>query len=125
VREDGALSFPLAVAALLVAALAAAAVLLVGFAAGGHGRAQTAADAAALAAVGASPLAGGDGRSCAAAARVAVANGAELIACDGPDEGWSLEVTVTVRVAPPGPLGALLPPSRAMAAARLRPASTR
>jgi hypothetical protein len=61
-------------------------------------RASTAADAAALAAVGASPLAGGDGDGDPqwAAYRLARENGAELDTFD--DTGWPRHATVAVHV---------------------------
>lgn len=85
-----------------------------------RGRVQTAADAAALAAVAAAPLAGGDGAGCAAAREAAAANGAALVRCDGPRGGWALRAAVTVRVTGPG-LARLGPGVRAHATAILEP----
>lgn len=86
-------------------------------------RAQTAADAAALAAVSAAPLTGGDGRACPAARVAAEANGAVLVRCDGPGPAWSLAVEITVTSALPR-LGALAPPVRARAGAVLEPVAS-
>jgi hypothetical protein len=84
-------------------------------------RAQTAADAAALAAVSAAPFNGGEGDSCAAARNAAAANAARLDRCDGPLRGgWSLQADVSVSMPVRG-LGALGPPVRAHAAAVLEP----
>ena len=67
-----------------------------------HARAGTAADAAALAAVGADPLVGGDGDHCAAAEALAAAGGATLESCAvARDPGGSPPMEVRVRVAVP------------------------
>lgn len=82
------------------------------------GRATAAADAAALAAVGAHPLAGGAGDGETAAARYAEANGASLEALD--HDG--LRATVEVRAEPATPLvRAVVPAVPAGASAELVP----
>lgn len=103
-----------ALSVVLPLVLGATGVLLAG------GRARTAADAAALAAMAGSPLVGGAGdpdRDGAAA--VARANGAELVAVDA--DGWPLAVVVEVAIQPSGPLGAQLPALTVAAAARAVP----
>jgi murein DD-endopeptidase MepM/ murein hydrolase activator NlpD len=83
-------------------------------------RARTAAEAAALAAAGVSPLAGGAGDPRQAAAAAAAANGAELVACCA--GGAPLETEATARVEPKHRLVRLMHPQvRATARAGLRP----
>lgn len=92
-------------------------------------RARTAADAAALAAVGTAPLLGGDGSACTAAREVAEANGAEVVRCElgeassggQPNPG----VRVEVETRPTSPIARTLVaaiPARAAAALRPRDA---
>jgi hypothetical protein len=88
-----------------------------------RGRAQTAADAAALAAVTSARLVGGDGEACAAAARLAALNGAALDRCVAPGDGRPLLAQVRVVATPTAMLlGYVLPDVTAEAAAVLRPA---
>lgn len=116
----------LAVVPLVAVLLGLAVVAGTGEVVSARSRAQTAADAAALAAVGAAPLAGGDGRACAAASTAAMRNGATLVECAGPEPGpgaatgWALRAEVTVAVGPQARRG-LLVPLRARAAAVLEP----
>jgi len=89
-------------------------------------RARTAADAAALAAVGTAPLLGGNGDACAAARRTAEANGAEVLRCmlGEATTGGSPQpaAQVEVEVPPAGSLArAVVPAVPARAAAALRP----
>jgi hypothetical protein len=87
-------------------------------------RAQTAADAAALAAMAASPLVGRTAQSgCAEASRLARANGAQLLSCRGPRAGaWLDDAEVEVGVALSGSLSRrLVPGVTARARAALRP----
>lgn len=109
-------------ASVLVLVVGLAAVTAVADLAVTSARARVAADAAALAAVGASPLAGGaahrDPR--AQAQRLAAANHAELV--DVQAGGWPLRYGVTVAVEPRTPWVAQLVGSvRAGAVAALRP----
>jgi hypothetical protein len=87
-------------------------------------RARVAADAAALAAVQASPVIGGDGERSAHAAAAAAANGARMSRCaEGPPPGWPWTVDCEVAVVPQlRAVRALAPPLRARAAAALTPA---
>jgi hypothetical protein len=86
-------------------------------------RARTAADAAALAAIGASPLVGGDNRPVEAAAELAAANGAGLVpGTAGPGGagvpgGWPRRVEVRVGVRPAIPLVRALWPTIVIGAA--------
>ncbi|MGH8902205.1 MAG: hypothetical protein ACRDYA_11120, partial [Egibacteraceae bacterium] len=79
-----------------------------------------AADAAALAAMAASPVVSGAGLPEREAARAASANGARLVEVD--TAGWPLRVRVTVEVQPGLEFrGLLMPPLRAHATAAARP----
>lgn len=90
-------------------------------------KARTAADAAALAAVGATPLLGGDGDTCAAASDAAAANGARVVRCHemavpaAPTQAGS-GIRVDVTLSPAGAfVRRLTGEVRASAAAGLRP----
>ncbi|MPZ86682.1 MAG: hypothetical protein GEU81_01150 [Nitriliruptorales bacterium] len=92
-------------------------------------RARTAADSAALAAVGATPLLGGDGDTCAAASDAAEANNGRLVRCEsagapGASGATGSGVLVEVAVAPDRQLVRTLAGDiQAKAAAGLRPTS--
>lgn len=92
-------------------------------------RARTAADAAALAAVGATPLLGGDGDACAAASAAADANHARLVRCQSADGSGTGAVArsgvlVEIAVTPDQQLvRAVAGEIHARAAADLRPSS--
>lgn len=102
-----------AVCAILVLVLTAATDVLTA-----RTRAQTAADAAALAAVGTSPLVGGQAQGTAVARRVAERNSAELVTCDCEAIDTA---EVVVAVAPATSVQHLIPAVRARARAELRP----
>ena len=102
-----------AVCAILLLGLTAATDLLTA-----RTRAQTAADAAALAAVGTSPLVGGDAQAAAVAGRVAERNSAELVTCDC---GAIDTAEVVVAVPPATSVRHLVPTVRARARAELQP----
>lgn len=120
--ERGAVALTAVLSALLLTAGAAAALSAVGDLASAVARARTAADAAALAGAGASPLVtpgGGDPRR--AAAEVAAANGGRLIGVD--DDAWPLGYAVTVEVQPATRwIRRIVGPVRAGAVAGVRPA---
>jgi hypothetical protein len=93
-------------------------------------RARTAADAAALAAIAASPLVGGDNDPAAAAAEVATANGARVASLSTGggtpvrDGGWPRRVEVSVIVEPVSVLvRGIVPRLESRAAAEARPPS--
>lgn len=119
-REDGGIAIVSAVTAMLlsVAALGlTSAVLDYGVAAA---RARTAADAAALAAMSASPLAAGTGTPGPRADVVAEANGARVRRID--DDAWPLRVRVVVEVMPRSrAVSALTGAVEATATAQVRP----
>jgi hypothetical protein len=96
--------------ALVACAVALAVVLAVTSVGVTAARARIAADAGALAAMGASPLAGGAGSPDKEAVRLAAANGATVVAVDR--SGWPLRVVVEVqrgRRDPPAGALAVLP----------------
>ncbi|MGH8898503.1 MAG: hypothetical protein ACRDZ4_16165 [Egibacteraceae bacterium] len=118
--DEGAVALLTVISGLVVAALALAVILAAAGVGVGAARARTAADAAALAAMAASPVFSGGGRPEHEAARVASANGARLVEVDA--AGWPLRVRVTVEVQPRRELeGMLMPPLRAHATAAARP----
>jgi hypothetical protein len=120
--DGGAAGLLTVIGGLVVTVLALAVVLAAAGVGVAAARARTAADAAALAAMGTSPLVsdGSDGLAEREAARVASANGARLINVDA--AGWPLRVRVTVEVRPLRTLGGLLAPAlRAHATAAARP----
>ncbi len=89
-----------------------------------HARAGTAADAAALAAVGADPLVGGDGDHCAAAEALAAEGGATLESCAVTRDPAGLppvEVRVRVRAEPVTAMVPAVPGVSARATASLAP----
>ena len=102
-----------AVCAILVLAVTAATDVLTA-----RMRAQTAADAAALAAVGTSPLVGGQAQGTAVARRVAERNSAELVTCDCEAIDTA---EVVVAVTPATSMQHLIPAVRARARAELQP----
>jgi secretion/DNA translocation related TadE-like protein len=114
-RERGAVSV-LMIAVLVVGLVLATGAARLGGALVGRARAETAADAAALAA--ADRLALGDGASAAraAAAETAASNHARLVSCDC--EGTTAEVVVEVDLPA---WGALVGPARGRARAEVRP----
>lgn len=123
--ERGGVALFIAVSATLVLLLGAvliAAAVDVGVAAA---RAQNAADAAALAGVGTSPLVGGTGEPCAAARHTAAANGADLERCsavpgESPAEPLRVEVEVHIATGLPA-VRLIVPHVAARAAAAVRP----
>lgn len=122
VHEDGAAGLTVILGAVLVVTVGLAGVTTVADLALTSARARTAADAAALAAVGTSPLAAGaasdDPR--AAARRLAAANHAQVV--DLQAHGWPLRYGVTVAVQPSTPwVRGLVGPLQAGAVAALRP----
>ncbi|MGH8887138.1 MAG: hypothetical protein ACRDYX_18595 [Egibacteraceae bacterium] len=118
--DGGAVGLLTVIGGLVVAALALAVILTAAGVGVVAARARTAADAAALAAMAASPVFSGGGRPEHEAARVASANGARLVEVDV--AGWPLRVRVTVEVQPRRELGGMLmPPLRAHATAAARP----
>ena len=122
--ERGAAGLTVVLGAVVVLVVGLAGVTAIADLALTSARARVAADAAALAAVGASPLAGaGAGAPAdpqAQARQLAAANDAELVATD--DFGWPLRYGVTVAVQPSTAwVRRLVGPVRAGAAAALRP----
>jgi hypothetical protein len=122
--ERGAVGLLTVIGGLIVAAMVIALITTaagVGLAAA---RVRTAADAAALAAMAASPVIRGSELPEREAARVASANGARLVEVD--TTGWPLRVRVAVEVQPRWKLTNLpMPPLRAHATAAARPSSQR
>ena len=122
--DDGAAALTVVLATLLVAALALAGITAVADLGLTAARARAAADAAALGAIGVSPLVSRPASQAAdpraEAERVAAANGAELVAVDS--DGWPLRYAVTVTVAPATPwVSRVAGRLRATAAAGVRP----
>lgn len=102
--ERGGIALTLGVLLTAVGAVVALLLLAVVDLATTSGRAGTAADAAALAAIGSSPVVGGDGQPCLAAAALATANGARLTRClADAAAGWPLRVEVHVVARPSSP----------------------